>query len=199
MLAMVLLSVWVGAGPELGVEARQGIDPIRERQLVEALARAIGHRVGANAEPAKERVGLKLFGGLTRLRIIAERRGSATIITEELELPLDPDLWEPELDALARRLYPEVAQPTSLELGPTKVAEPEVEWPRWALLSGAAAAVVVGVIFTARGWSARSASSADGLGTTQVEAEVADQRTAAWVAGGSFTLGLGLSIAGLLY
>lgn len=199
MLAMVLLSVLAGAGPEVVVEARQGIDPIRERELIEALARAIGHRTGGNAELAAERIELKLFGGLTRLRIIAERSGPTTTITEELELPLDPDLWEPELDGLARRLYEEVAQPLALDLDQAPITRAQVEWPRWVLLGGAAAAVVVGVVFTARGWSARSASSVDGLGTSRVEAEVADQQTAAWLAGGSFTIGLGLGIAGLLY
>lgn len=199
MLALVLLSVLAGAGPELVVEARQAIDPIRERELLEVLSRAIAHRTGPTADLSAERIELKLFGGLTRLRIIARRSGAATAISEALELPLDADLWEPELDALARRLYPEVVRPASVELIPSTVAQAEVEWPRWVLLGGATAAVVVGVIFTARGWSARNASTVDGLGTTQVEASVADQQTSAWVAGGSFTVALGLGIAGLVY
>ena len=84
MLAMVLLGLLVGAGPEVVVEARQGVDPIRERELTEAVARAIGHRRGNLAEPLNERVELKLFGGLTRLRIIGKAGGLGAAITGAL-------------------------------------------------------------------------------------------------------------------
>lgn len=199
----VLVLAWVtGVGTKVVVEARQGIDPIRERELVAALARSVSHRTGQPAgesvEAPSDHLSLKLYGGLTRVRLIVTRDDPARRHAE-LELPLGADLWEPELDAMVRALYPEVGVAASpLTAGPPTAA-PRPEWPRWLMVGGAAVATVVGVGFMVHGFSARSAADADGVATSTLEDEVATQRRSAWIGGGALTVGFGLGVAAVAY
>lgn len=151
-------------------------------------------RAFAEDAGASELVLVHAVGGPSLLRLVSERRSAsgAAITASELDVPRAREAWPDAAEQWRRALVPEVAPAT-----PVVAREhAEVRWLPWALLGGAALAVVPGALF-----ARSSAAAVDEAETTfqrapAHEATLARARDHALAANVSFVSAALLAVAG---
>lgn len=227
--------------PRVGVEIVEVTDvaPLEAAVLIDELARALERRaraeavvVGTPAAPCpigsprcarvipdlvEARVSLRLFGGLSMVRVEVAVRGSGVRSTQgAADVPRDAELARPGLAELAERLFPErlvaiappdVAAPgprgpTTLTPGPEGSAPLAARDTTWLWLGGGAAVALAaaGVAFGVSSSAARSDAEAPGVDAVAFE-PLADRAQAhGWAANVLFiSAALGLAVGAVGY
>lgn len=227
--------------PRLGVEVTEVADvaPLEASVLVDELARALERRARAEAmvmgTPAapcpigsprctrvipdlvEARVSVRLFGGLSMVRVEATVHGSGGRTTQgAADVPRDAELARAGLAELAERLFPErllaLEPPTHATvdaqgmhtLGPVPSSEPppEARDTTWLWLGGGAAVALAaaGVAFGVSSSSARSDAETPGVDPLVFE-PLADRAQAhGWAANVLFvSAAIGLAVGAVGY
>lgn len=224
--------------PRVGVEITEVADvaPLEAAVLVDELARALERRARAEAlvmgTPAapcpigsprctrvipdlvEARVSVRLFGGLSMVRVEASVHGADVRTTQgAADVPRDAELARPGLAELAERLFPErlvaLAPPAPATsdthtLTPAPLVPPPVEARNttWLWLGGGAAVAlaVAGVAFGVSSSAARSDAEAPGVDAVAFE-PLADRAQAhGWAANILFvSAALGLAVGAVGY
>jgi hypothetical protein len=200
VLLVALLAI--GVSTDLVIESSEGVAAPVAAALAADLGAAIERRTGIpcrlGESGAADRVSLSLFGAITKIRVIAARRGVATI---EVDLPLERDGWGADLDDLARALYLrlDVLQgPRELPLASGKSIEAEPPIVSWIVVGAGVAVVATGVGLMIAGLGVRGSLGDPGLDTTEVEARHDRQQLLFGISAGVIALGAGVMFAGLL-
>lgn len=155
--SLVALCVVLNAAGYARVVESEDLDPADASAIVRALDAAIERRIGAT-EAAAQEVTVKLFGGLTLIRLLAERGDISRI---EIDLPRDRDQWLDPLDTAARALFPELPKTEMVvATATTAPAAAERSIAPWVVFGVGAVALAVGTGFGLSSRSARSQSTA---------------------------------------
>jgi hypothetical protein len=225
--------------PRVGVEVAEVADvaPLEAAVLVDELARALERRaraealvVGTPAAPCpigsprctpvipdlvEARVSVRLFGGLSMVRVEATVRGSEVRSTQgAADVPRDAELARAGLAELAERLFPErlvaLDPPTTAvgitqgahTLGPAPAPPAEARGTTWLWLGGgtAVALAAAGVAFGVSSGSARSDAETPGVDPLLFE-PLADRAQAhGWAANVLFvSAAIGLAVGAVGY
>jgi hypothetical protein len=139
---------------------------------VRALDEAIIRRAGAETA-AKDRIAVRLLGGLTLIRVVADRGELHT----ELDLPLDQELWFEPLESIAEKLFPEAAvlSPVVVETPPPP-PERERSLTPFVVLGASAVVAVTGIAFGIASKNANDASQLPGVDDERFD-RLADRKT----------------------
>lgn len=184
ILALLLPAAVVG----LEIEDTANLPLARAVEIASSLGRVIEAETGdrfivqdpvwTEKAPADERVRLRIYGGLTQIRVRAERGE----VLAEMDLELDAASWPDATHALFHQIFPRVTHQEPLVVAATPSKPMQIS----PLIAAATtvAALAVGIGF---GVSAKSARSA-------VETEPHDEATIARLSGQSFDHGLAANI-----
>lgn len=203
--SLLALCVVLNAAGHARVVESEDLESAEASAIVRAFDASIERRIGAQ-EAAAQEVTVRLFGGLTLIRLIAERAdapgGAARV---EVDLPRERDLWLEPLELAARALFPELPKTDAITATATATtaapAAKERSLTPWIVLGASAAALAVGTGFGLSTRSARSQSEALPPGAefdrladrTQAHAIVADLFfLAALIGGGTAAVLYGL-------
>lgn len=150
----------LGATLELHVEGRAGVSAHQTDALAKELADALGRKtrleIVAHAGPserAAERVTVRVFGGITKLRVIADRTSvHGTELHVETELPGALEGRAEALDRFVEQLFPLPSlapDPTAARVAVEAPGPPAAVWAlegASVVASGAAIALLVSAI-----------------------------------------------------
>jgi hypothetical protein len=198
----------VSAIVTLRVEATSGVAPDVANRVTEALAQAIeshtGHktRIATYSDPSGETVVLSFFGGLTKIRLVAERASSlwGPSVRIETELALTPAARQKTIAETAARLFPEGMRPRDeaagavVEVAPVK---PTSVSP-WIACGAGVAMLGGGIAFSAVALSAKHRLSTETLDSPDVTTLDQRMRVDGIVGGVLLTAALGTLAAALM-
>ncbi len=172
MLATAIALCLVAANPvELRLEESAEIDANEAGAVVRALAFAIEQRTGLTVSVEEntgrsERIGVRVFGGLTLLRVVALRSGApGQPIQAERDIPSARETWAQPLASLAAALFPEGTW-SKVQVRPPPVEEPVLIAPvvpvreqsvgPYVVAGAGLVAGVLGIVFGRNSVSART-------------------------------------------
>jgi hypothetical protein len=161
---VLALSLLLAASTAVGIKLEQAVDvpPDRAEAIVAAIADAIDQREDLDASAV---VVLRLFGAVTRLRIVAQAHFSDASEPIVIEQDITEDDPRPQIEELVARLFPIRSEPIN-EPEP----EPQLnrEAPNFVLpisfVSVSAVALGAGIALGVTSRSARNASQDPDLG-----------------------------------
>jgi hypothetical protein len=156
----VSVALWLSLAASVAVADSAEIAARDVAELVHALDAAIARRIGeANAK--SEPVSIRVFGGLTVTRVIADRGE----VHAEIDVPIDRELWIDPLEALASKLFPEgtwskvqVTAQDVVPLVPPAVVPKQSSIAPWIVFSASAIVLGAGIAFGISSRNARNAS-----------------------------------------
>lgn len=173
----VALLVLAANGVELRLEESAEIDPNEAAAVVRALGFAIEERTGMATSVEEsagftERVSVRVFGGLTLLRVVAVRTGGlGGTKSAEGDVPAEREAWGAAIAELVATIYPpgtwskvQVDAPIATEpqLIPPVVGEKEHSVVPW-VLGGAGVAAGITAIFFGRSTASARRDAEDPL------------------------------------
>ncbi|MCK6544744.1 hypothetical protein L6R52_02670 [Myxococcota bacterium] len=157
-------------------------------------------RARAEAAGARELVLVHAVGGPSLLRLVSERRSAAGVAlrTTELDVPRAREAWRDAADEWQRALFPESPSAAIVNAetpSPSAEVRPR-RWLPWALVGGAAVALVPAALFARSSAAAVDDAERRYQRAPEHEATLARARDHALAANVSFTSAALLAIAG---